>query len=97
MDVDLDEQRAVHWHWQKAKGLTQVFSQLRGETAHDMLDARVLLEAVGAQVLAVAALLEAAVGHLRDERDVRIDPHAAEVESACAAQRRAARSLPGGS
>ena len=44
----------------KAKGLTQACSQLRGETAHDMLDARVLLEAVGAQVLAVAALLEAA-------------------------------------
>ena len=35
-------------------------SQLRGETAHNMLDARVLIEAVGAQVLAVAALLEAA-------------------------------------
>ena len=35
-------------------------SQLRGETAHDVLDARVLVEAVGAQILAVAALLEAA-------------------------------------
>ena len=40
---------AIHMH-----------SQLRGETAHNMLDARVLIEAVGAQVLAVAALLEAA-------------------------------------
>mmetsp|Transcript_20500 Transcript_20500/g.48593 ORF Transcript_20500/g.48593 Transcript_20500/m.48593 type:complete len:237 (+) Transcript_20500:170-880(+) len=61
-------------------------SQLRGETAHNMLDARVLIEAVGAQVLAVAALLEAAVWHLRDEGDVRINPHATEVEGARAAQ-----------
>ena len=45
-----------------------------------MLDARVVLEAVHREVLAVAGVLEAAVRHLGDERDVGVDPHAAEVE-----------------
>ena len=46
-----------------------------------MLDAGVVVEAVLAEVLAVAGVLEAAVGHLGDERDVGVDPHAAEVEA----------------
>src|SRR2546421_4005346 len=43
-----------------------------------MLDLCVVLEGVHAQVLAVARLLEAAMGHLRCKRDVVVDPHAAE-------------------
>ena len=54
-----------------------------------MLDDRVVLERVHAQVLAVAGLLEAAVGHLGDERDVVVDPHAAEAQRLGDAQRAA--------
>src|SRR6185437_13330145 len=57
------------------------------EIGHHVLDDRVVLERVDAQVLAVAGLLEAAVRHLRDERDVVVDPHAAEAQRARDAQR----------
>src|SRR3954451_6007888 len=50
------------------------------EVQHHMLDPRVVLEPVHRQVLAVAGFLEAAVGHLGDDRDVVVDPDAAEVE-----------------
>ena len=46
---------------------------------YHVLDARVVLEAVDREVLAVARLLETAVGHLGHEGNVRVDPHAAEV------------------
>ena len=49
---------------------------------HDVLDPGVVLEPVHGQVLAVARVLEAAVRHLGDQRDVRVDPHAAEVQPA---------------
>src|SRR5918996_3471146 len=49
---------------------------------HHVLDLRVVLEAVERQVLAVARLLAAAVRHLRDERDVVVDPDGAELELA---------------
>ena len=49
---------------------------------HHVLDARVVVEAVARQVLAVARVAEAAVRHLGDERDVGVDPHAPEVELA---------------
>src|SRR4051794_31062517 len=52
------------------------------EVGHHVLDARVVLEAVHREILAIAGALEAAVGHLGDERDVRVDPDAAEVEPA---------------
>src|SRR3954462_13024185 len=48
--------------------------------APHVLDARVVLEPVHRQVLAVPRVLEAAVRHLRHERDVGVDPHGAEVE-----------------
>src|SRR5918992_993588 len=51
------------------------------DVRHDVLDARVVLESVDRQVLAVAGVLEAAVRHLRDQGDVRVDPDAAEVEA----------------
>src|SRR5215212_10517287 len=51
------------------------------DVAHHVLDARVILEPVHREVLAVARELVAAVGHLGHERDVAVDPHAAEVES----------------
>src|SRR6185436_20463483 len=50
------------------------------DRAHHVLDARVVLEPVHREVLAVAGVLEAAVRHLGHERDVAVDPHAAEVE-----------------
>src|SRR5579875_404995 len=56
--------------------------ELSFEVAHHVLDARVVLEPVHRQVLAIARMLEAAVRHLRHQRDVRVDPHAAEVEAA---------------
>src|SRR5262249_3128543 len=52
------------------------------ERRHHVLDARVVLEPVHRQVLAVAGLLEAAVRHLGDQRDVGVDPDAAEVQPA---------------
>src|SRR4051812_46208428 len=56
-------------------------AKLRVEVRHHVLDARVVLEPVHREVLAVAGVLEAAVRHLGDERDVRVDPDAAEVEA----------------
>src|SRR5215212_8737017 len=52
------------------------------DVGHDVLDAGVVLEPVHRQVLAVAAVLETAVRHPRDERDVGVDPDDAEVEVA---------------
>ena len=56
------------------------------QRAHNVLDAGVVLDPVDRQVLAVPGVLEAAVGHLGDEGDVGVDPHAAEVEVARKAQ-----------
>src|SRR5690606_36586463 len=52
----------------------------RVQRRHHVLDPRVVVEAVRREVLAVAGLLEAAVRHLRDQRDVGVDPHADEVQ-----------------
>src|SRR6185295_5838686 len=60
---------------------TPVMSRSGLDVGHDVLDPRVLLEAVHRQVLAVARVLEAAVRHLRHDRDVGVDPDAAEVEA----------------
>src|SRR5215218_511961 len=50
------------------------------DVGHHVLDARVVLEAVHREVLAVAGVLEAAVRHLGHQRDVGVDPHTAEVQ-----------------
>src|SRR3954471_14749082 len=50
------------------------------DMAHHVLDPRVVLEPVHRQVLAVPRVLEAAVRHLRDDRNVGVDPHTPEVE-----------------
>src|SRR3954465_13098367 len=55
--------------------------RLLPDVGHHVLDAGVVLEAVHRQVLAVAGVLEAAVRHLRHDGDVRVDPHAPEVEA----------------
>src|SRR5688572_27274781 len=52
---------------------------MSAQACHDVLDDRVVLEAVHREVLAVAGLLEAAVRHLAHERQVVVDPHAAEA------------------
>src|SRR5262249_25167269 len=46
-----------------------------------VLDARVVLEPVDRQVLAVARVLEPAVRHLRHEGNVGVDPHRTEIEA----------------
>src|SRR6478735_11763900 len=64
------------WAWSWSSGRRR--SAL--DVGHDVLDAGVVLEPVHREVLAVPGLLVATVRHLRDQRDVGVDPHAAEVE-----------------
>src|SRR5450759_3491493 len=64
-----------------AEGLPSTPGRRSVEGRHDVLDLRVLLEGVDRHVLAVAALLVAAVRHLVDERDVRVDPDCSELQS----------------
>ena len=45
-----------------------------------MLDSGVILEAILRQIFAVTGVLETAVWHFRDHRDVGIDPYCAEVK-----------------
>src|SRR5664279_2921081 len=52
------------------------------DVVHDVLDAGVVLETVEREVLAISRVLEPAVRHLGDDRDVGVDPYAAEVQSA---------------
>src|SRR5215203_3561060 len=52
----------------------------RFEVGHYVLYSGVVLEAVHREILAVARVLEAAVGHLGHEGDVSVDPHAPEVQ-----------------
>src|SRR5580658_3912504 len=52
------------------------------DVAHDVLDPGVVVEAVAGQVLAVARVLESAMRHLGDERDMGVDPHRPEVKLA---------------
>ena len=46
-----------------------------------MLDAGVILEAVTGEILAVAALLETAVRHLGNDRDMGINPYTSKVQT----------------
>src|SRR5215211_3811778 len=50
------------------------------QAQHHVLDVAVVLERVDREVLAVARLPVAAVGHLGGQRDVVVDPHAAEAQ-----------------
>ena len=45
-----------------------------------MLDSSVILESVAAEVLAVAAALITTMWHLRDQRNVAVDPYATEIK-----------------
>src|SRR5918999_1439281 len=63
---------------------------------HHVLDLRVVLETVDRKVLAVPRLLEAAVRHFRDERDVVVDPDGAELELAGRVERPADVARPNG-
>src|ERR1035438_2768319 len=47
---------------------------------HDVLDPGVVLEPVHGEILAVARVTVAAMGHLSHQRNVRVDPDAPEVE-----------------
>src|SRR6185437_14244431 len=50
------------------------------DVVHDVLDPGVVLHAVQGKVLTVTGVLETTVRHLGDERYVRVDPDAAEVQ-----------------
>src|SRR3954471_21888161 len=67
-----------------------------GERRHHVLDHGVVLDRVHREVLAVAGLLEAAVRHLRGERDVVVDPHGPEPQRVRHAQRAADVARPHG-
>src|SRR5215470_14883222 len=69
------------WLWRPAAVAAGRAALVQGR--HHVLDAGVVLEPVHRQVLAVPGALEAAVRHLGDERDVRVDPDAAEVQPSC--------------
>src|SRR3984957_16996310 len=64
------------------------------DIAHHVFDPGVILESVHREILAVPGMLVATVGHLRHERDMRVDPHAAEVERAGHAHRAAVIASP---
>src|SRR4051794_7584446 len=51
------------------------------DVGHHVLDAGVVVEAVHRKVLAVAGVLEPSVWHFSDQWNVRVDPHASEVET----------------
>src|ERR671921_146644 len=48
---------------------------------HDVADRRVILQGVHAHVLAVAGLLESAMGHLVDEHEMAVHPGAAVLQA----------------
>lgn len=50
------------------------------EIGHDMFDARVFLKSVAREVFAMARVLETAMWHLSNHRDMGIDPDASEIE-----------------
>src|SRR5215469_384588 len=66
------------WLWRPAAHAAGLAALIQGR--HHVLDARIVLEPVHRQVLAVPGALEATVRHLGDQRDVRVDPDAAEVQ-----------------
>src|SRR5436309_2988514 len=70
-----------------ASGCARAATAALAQARHHVLDDGVVLERVDAEILAIAGLLEAAMGHLGDERDVVVDPHAAEAQRFGYAQR----------
>src|SRR5215213_10390060 len=80
-------QRSTSWRTSQTASREAASSQvvrkeypLGLEVHHHMLDLGAVLDRVLGQVLAVPGLLEAAMWHLRGDRDVVVDPHAAEAE-----------------
>src|SRR5271170_4130026 len=55
-------------------------NHLEVDVVHHVFDARVVLEAIDREILAVPRLLKSPVGHLGHQRNVRVDPHAAKVK-----------------
>src|SRR3954449_12360350 len=66
---------------------TRIRRSSSADLGHDVLDDRVVLDRVRAHVLAVARLPEAAVRHLRCDREVVIDPDRAVAQPACRVER----------
>src|SRR3972149_7614359 len=69
---------------------------LAPDPGHDVLHNRVVLQGVHGHVLAVAGLLEAAVRHLADDRQVVVDPDRAEAQAAGGVQGAVAVRRPDG-
>src|SRR3989454_356512 len=63
-------------------GEVPTLARLAAQVGHDVLDVRVLLERVARQVRAEAGTLDAAVRHLRGERQVVVDPDLAVLQIA---------------
>ena len=52
-----------------------------------MLDSRVILEAVGGEIFAISRALKATMRHFGNQRNMGVDPDAAEVKGLCHAHR----------
>src|SRR3954454_5197314 len=89
--ADASTKLLANHNWTRERKLRQFSLAVTGspEIRHHVLDLGVVLEGVHREVLAVAGLLVAAVRHLADERDVVVDPHAAEAQPVGDAQRAA--------
>ena len=59
------------------------------DIGHHMLYSGVILESIAGEVFAITTALISTVRHLSDERNVSIDPDAAEVEGLCHSHRSA--------
>jgi hypothetical protein len=55
-------------------------SALESVILHDVLDPGVVLQAVDGEIFAITGMLETAVWHLGLQRDMTVDPDAAEVQ-----------------
>src|SRR5664280_2927623 len=67
--------------------VTADFSASHLDVVHHVLDPRVILETIDGKILAVARLLESAVGHFGDHRNVGVHPYATKVEISSEAHR----------
>src|SRR3954454_8272936 len=77
--ADASTKLLANHNWTRERKLRQFSLAVHSsDVCHDVLDLRVVLEGVHGEVLAVAPLLVAAVRHLAHQRDVVVDPHAAE-------------------
>ena len=66
--------------WKSNADQASLSAHLLPDVRHDVLDARVVLEAILREIFAVSRVTETAVRHLGHQWDVGVDPDATEVE-----------------